>query len=81
MIFRFIPMNPYLVGVLVEHVEGVTGEPGTTTAVAVNQVRVLVTCTEIRDELEFTKEHENSQSELRGVGHTGDLPDQIVGDV
>jgi hypothetical protein len=39
-------MSPYLERVLVKDVEGVTGEPGTTTAVAVNQVGVLVACTE-----------------------------------
>lgn len=35
---------PYLERVLVDQVQGVAGELGTTTGVTANQIRVLVTC-------------------------------------
>lgn len=56
---------------LVLHVQRVPGELGATTSVAANHIRILVACSESATEVLATIPK----------GHTGDRPDQVVGDV
>ncbi len=65
---------------LVDQVQGVPGELGATTGVAANQISILVTyrCPQLSaTRLETRQKFDKGKKSRR----TGDLPDQVVGDV